>query len=80
MRESASSDRCPPDSSVRLCFHTPPNATRTSRPGGGRGTERGGDERGAKGCMHMQCKSVNGMLVAEVTERYVGSTMWGPHC
>ncbi len=32
MRESASRERCPPDSSVREDFHTPPNATRTSSP------------------------------------------------
>mmetsp|Transcript_18205 Transcript_18205/g.58882 ORF Transcript_18205/g.58882 Transcript_18205/m.58882 type:complete len:251 (+) Transcript_18205:18-770(+) len=32
IRERARSDLCPPDSSVRLCFHTPPNATLTSRP------------------------------------------------
>ena len=30
--ESASSERWPPESSVRDSFHTPPNATRTSRP------------------------------------------------
>mmetsp|Transcript_31727 Transcript_31727/g.80897 ORF Transcript_31727/g.80897 Transcript_31727/m.80897 type:complete len:202 (+) Transcript_31727:460-1065(+) len=32
MRDSASSERCPPLSSVSESFHTPPNATRTSRP------------------------------------------------
>jgi hypothetical protein len=33
MSERARSERCPPDSSVSESFHTPPNATRTSRPG-----------------------------------------------
>lgn len=32
IKESASRDRCPPLSSDRDCFQTPPNATRTSRP------------------------------------------------
>eukprot|EP00955_Chlamydomonas_euryale_P003793 39633-Chlamydomonas_euryale.AAC.3 len=32
MSDSASSARCPPLSSVRLSFHTPPNDTRMSRP------------------------------------------------
>lgn len=32
MRLSAKRDRWPPDSSVRLSFHTPLNATRTSSP------------------------------------------------
>ncbi len=41
MRDSASSDFCPPLSSLRLSFHTPPNATFTSRPAGvcGRGQQ-----------------------------------------
>lgn len=32
MRDRANSDRWPPDSSVRLSFHTPLKATFTSRP------------------------------------------------
>lgn len=32
MRERARSDLCPPLSSDKDCFHTLPNATRTSRP------------------------------------------------
>lgn len=32
MSESANRERCPPLSSVRDCFQTPPNATHTSNP------------------------------------------------